>query len=202
MPTILRSSTTGKVREARPRRWRWSGSAAGGPGDVRPDAWPARRTPPCRVPALRVGQLATWAKAYDDRLRSQTSPGQIARTSPSRQHRRSWKADHVAQPPEPVRLRLVGWRHPAILAVAVSVASGFAQLVVAAALADVAAAFGEATWPVGIARSPRSGLSARSSGSGWPPGSSRPSAPRSCPAWPTVWAQAVLFLRAALGLPG
>jgi len=41
--------------------------------------------------------------------------------------------------------RLVGWRHPSILAAAgLSVASGFAQYAVTASLGDVAAAFGEA----------------------------------------------------------
>ncbi|CAN5538877.1 MFS transporter [soil metagenome] len=46
--------------------------------------------------------------------------------------------------PRPLRVRLHGWRHPAILSAAfVSMAAGFAQFGATAALGDVAAAFGE-----------------------------------------------------------
>jgi MFS family permease len=64
-------------------------------------------------------------------------------------------------------LPLYGWRHPAILAVTgLSVASGFAQFGVAAALADVAAAFGEATRSGGGSLISQVGLSGTTIGLG------------------------------------
>jgi MFS family permease len=51
-----------------------------------------------------------------------------------------------APAPSGRRIRLHGWRHPAILAVAATaLASGFAQFAATAALGDIARAFGEAT---------------------------------------------------------
>jgi MFS family permease len=59
---------------------------------------------------------------------------------------------------QPQRLRLYGWRHPAILTAAgLSVAAGFAQFGVTTALADVAKAFGELTDGTSVAA--RVGLS-------------------------------------------
>lgn len=64
--------------------------------------------------------------------------------------------------------RLVGWRHPSILAAAgLSVASGFAQYAVTASLGDVAAAFGEATAAApGASIAEQVGLSASTLGLG------------------------------------
>jgi MFS family permease len=54
-------------------------------------------------------------------------------------------ADGAPTPPGR-RIRLHGWRHPAILAVAAAaIGSGFAQFAATAALGDIADAFGEAT---------------------------------------------------------
>jgi MFS family permease len=51
-----------------------------------------------------------------------------------------------SQAPSARRIRLHGWRHPAILAVAaVAMASGFAQFAATAALGDIAHAFGKET---------------------------------------------------------